>query len=115
MPEHPAAVTAAHLEQIMAEIQHFLEHPRIQQRRWVEKGRGWIPILQQARAHLLAQAGRSEVAQSPVQSLHRAGLEVRPRDQATWGYSWNGATLAGAYSTMTQALDAALRDQPPES
>lgn len=109
MADHPMSVTVAHLEQMMAEIQHFIDHPRIQQRRWVEKGRTWLPVLQQARAHLLAQAGADNTRPEP-----QPGLEVRPRDATAWGYRWDGGQLTGTYATLTQALEAALRDRLSE-
>lgn len=63
-PEHPAALTAAQIEQVMAEMQYFIDHPPIQQRRWVEKGRTWLLVLQQARAHLLTQAASEDIQQT---------------------------------------------------
>lgn len=62
-PEHPAAITAAQIEQMMTEMQYFIDHPRIQQRRWVERGRTWLLVLQQARAHLLTQAASQDSQQ----------------------------------------------------
>lgn len=112
MSSHPAAVTAAHLDVMMADIQYFLAHPRIQQRRWVEKGHSWMPLLQQAKAHLLALASAPPVGATATAPF--TGLAICPRDSTTWGYSWNGLPLKGTYATFTQALEAALREQLPK-
>jgi hypothetical protein len=94
---------------MMAEIQHFIDNPRIQQRRWVERGRTWLPLLQQARAYLVRLAGPPPAAPAPPAPV---GLEIRPRDGAGWGYRWGDRPLEGTFPDFAQALEAALRNRP---
>ena len=56
MREHPNKRTLDELEQMIKDIQYFLDHPRTQQNRWVAKGTTWIPLLKHIREEL-----RSEV------------------------------------------------------
>src|SRR5437870_1579091 len=117
MPDHPAARTIAELEKMLIEIQYFLDHPRTQQNQWVAKGHTWKPILQQAKAELQTEADHynlvAEAYQSVWEMLQRLGLEIRQRDRTAWAYSWQGASLIGAFPSRVQALEAALRERIP--
>jgi len=50
---NPNAVAA--LERILREIQYLTEHPRIQQRTWVARGKEWLPLLQIVHSELTGQ------------------------------------------------------------
>ncbi len=52
MLEHPSTRTLDELDQMMKDIQYFLDRPRTQQKRWVEKGATWIPIIERTKKEL---------------------------------------------------------------
>lgn len=49
---NPNKRTIAALEKMMQEMQFLVDHPRMQQRNWVAKGREWLPILRHAKEDL---------------------------------------------------------------
>nr|WP_139088723.1 hypothetical protein [Oscillochloris trichoides] len=113
MPEHPSKRTLADLETMIKDIQYFLDHPRTQQNRWVAKGQSWIPILEHAKEDLQSEIEHYDIILEAYQAtwivLRNLGLELKQRDRTTWAYSWNGASLVGAFTSRAEALEAALR------
>jgi hypothetical protein len=119
MTDHLTSRLISELEKLMEQMQYLVDHPRMQQRNWVAQGKVWLPILGHVKTHLLAEKKDSdyvsEAHQALLDSLQRVGLEVKQRDRTTWGYSWNGTILIGAYSSQAQAVEAALRAKLPQS
>lgn len=115
MREHPSKRTLDELEQMIKDIRYFLDHPRIQQNRWVAKGTTWIPILERTREELRSEIEHYAVIADAYQSiwsmLHRVGLKIHQRDRTTWAYSWNDTALVGAFASRTEALEAALHEK----
>lgn len=109
----------AELETLITQMQYLVEHPRMQQRNWVANGKVWIPILDHIKSYLASEkddyAVLSEAHQALLESLKRGGLDVQKRDKSTWGYSWHGTALVGAYASQAQAIEAALREKFPQT
>jgi len=52
---------ADQLSEIIEQIEYFIEHPRIQQKRWVARGKEWLPTLRHARDIIsLLDSGKQE-------------------------------------------------------
>lgn len=71
--------TAAALRAIIEEIQYLIDHPRIQQRRWVASGKKWLPVLEIVHGELSAEPRNSpsDRAQAPrVKDLGSILVEV---------------------------------------
>lgn len=103
------------LIKIIEEMQYLVEHPRIQQKTWVAKGRVWLPVLQNAKEDLESSLEPHNIAiegyQALLSTLQRIGLTVEKRDNYSWGYRWNGGELKGAYSSSTEAIEWGLREK----
>lgn len=56
MPDLAAQRTIAALQHVIEEMQHLVEHPRIQQKTWVASGQRWLPVLNQAKEDLARMA-----------------------------------------------------------
>lgn len=112
---HPKARTIAALEKMIEEMQYLVEHPRMQQRNWVAKGRIWLPVLQHAKEDLQHEVAQqdfvTEAYQSLLLALERIGLKVEKRDETNWGYRWYDGSLTGAYPTRAEAIEAGLRER----
>jgi len=115
MLEHPRTRTLDELDQMMKDIQYFLDRPRTQQKRWVAKGATWIPIIERTKKELHSEVEHYAVIADAYQSIwsmfRRLGLEIHQRDRTTWAYSWHGTALIGAFASRTEALETALRDK----
>jgi hypothetical protein len=113
MIEHPNKRTVAALEKVMEEIQFLVDHPRMEQRNWVAKGKQWLPILQHAKEDLQREVNQQDFVNESYQgflvSLARLGLKIEKRDEHTWGYRWFDEPLIGAYPTRATAMEAALK------
>lgn len=113
MSAHPAARLVAALAKMREQMQFLVDHPRMQQNRWVARGREWLPILEQAQTDLEAETSHyhylAEAHQALLDALARGGLILHQRDRTTWAYSWHGAPPIGAYPSQAQAVEAALR------
>lgn len=94
------------LETMIAEMQFLVEHPRMQQKRWVAKGKTWLPVLHNAKEDLAIESYRAIMA-----VFERLGLSIRKRDAKTWGYSWNGEALKGAFPSIAETMEAALKER----
>ena len=107
--------TIAALEKMMQEMQHLVDHPRMQQRNWVAKGRVWLPILQHAQEDLQREVAQQDFITESYQSLllvlEHVGLKVEKRDETSWGYCWHDDSLMGAYPTRAAAIEAGLRER----
>lgn len=64
--------TVEAIERMIQEMQFLVDHPRMQQKRWVAMGRTWLPTLYQAREDL-ARLGNS--VQSQTQADHEQTTE----------------------------------------
>ncbi len=110
-PVNSRTVTA--IETMMQEMQFLVDHPRMQQRNWVAKGKEWLPILQHAKEDLerddSLQRDWAEAHQAILMALARLGLKVVKRDETSWGYSLHGDILIGSYPTRADAIEAGLR------
>lgn len=119
VPEHPSKRTLEDLDLILKDIRYFLDHPRIQQNRWVSKGHTWLPILERTKEDLRSEIEHYDIIADAYQSiwlmLRRLGLEIHQRDRTTWAYSWDGTTPTGAFSSRVEALEAALRERLHQS
>src|SRR5690606_29387185 len=113
MANNPKARTAAAIEKMMQEMQYLVDHPRMQQRNWVAKGREWLPVLQQAQEDLQSDVQQHDFVldahQALLSSLASVGLKVEKRDTITWGYRWHNGNLEGAFPTQAAAVEAGLR------
>ena len=113
--KHPAERTIQDLETVMEEMQFLVDHPRMQQKRWVAKGKVWLPILQNAKEDLQHCTEPHDMAiegyQAIMDVLSKLGLEVKKRDATSWGYSWHGEPLKGGFASQTQAIEAALSER----
>lgn len=79
----PNPNTILALERLMQEIQHLVDHPRIQQRTWVASGKRWLPILQIVYGEL---TGKDLTSTSEEKSLDIEG------NGASWLVEVNGAS-----------------------
>jgi hypothetical protein len=117
MSEHSAARTVAALAEIIEVMQNLVNHPRVQQRRWVALGKTWLPILQHAKEDLEREVTQydlvAESHQSILAALQRLGLQIEKRDATSWGYRWHGDMLKGTFSSRADAIEAALRERLP--
>lgn len=113
MTQHPNARTVEAIEKMMEEMQYLVDHPRMQQRNWVAKGRVWLPILQHAKEDLQRDVQQRDFVlesyQSLLAALERVGLTVEKRDETSWGYRWHGGPLTGTYGTRALAIEAGLQ------
>jgi len=55
MPDHPNPNIVAALERLMQDMQHLVDHPRIQQRTWVASGKEWLKLLHIVHGELTGQ------------------------------------------------------------
>jgi hypothetical protein len=112
MVDHPNARTVAAIEKMMSQMQYLVDHPRMQQRNWVARGREWLPVLEHAKQDLQREVTSQdfivEAYQSLMSVLERVGLTVEKRDETTWGYRWHGNILKGTYITRAEAFEAGL-------
>ena len=108
---------AEQLGKLISEITYLVAHPRIQQKTWVANGKRWLPILEIAKAAILssseAKDTSNEAYQAVMDILPRLGLRILKRDPATWGYSWHNEPMKGAYPSVAQAVEAALKERLP--
>lgn len=115
MNDHPNKRTISALDKMMEEMQFLVDHPRMQQRRWVAKGKEWLPVLQHAREDLQRGAAPHDLVMESYQSLLSAlenlGLTVEKRDDVSWGYRWHGGPLEGTFPSRAAAVEAALRER----
>lgn len=113
MASHPNARTIAAIEKLMNEMQHLVDHPRMQQRNWVAKGREWLPVLQHTKEDLQREVQQNDFVidahQALLGALAAVGLAVEKRDSTSWGYRWHGGALEGAFPTHAAAVEAGLR------
>jgi hypothetical protein len=65
MPNQLNSNTLAALERVMQEIKNLVDHPRIQQRTWVARGKEWLPILQIVHGELTGQTEPSPIVTPP--------------------------------------------------
>jgi hypothetical protein len=65
------ARTIAALEKMISEMQYLVEHPRMQQRNWVAKGRAWLPLLRHAIEDLSKQPEAAKEGTEMTQNLNR--------------------------------------------
>ena len=103
------------LETIIDEMQYLVEHPRIQQKTWVAKGKTWLPTLHHAKEDLEKLQQPHDFATEAYQSLiavfEQIGLSIQKRDTTSWGYSWHDEPLKGAFSSVSQAVESALKER----
>jgi len=113
MSVNPNARIAEAIEKMMNEMQYLVDHPRMQQRNWVAKGREWLPVLQHTKEDLQREVQQNDFVidshQSLLGALAAVGLKVEKRDTTSWGYRWHGDTLMGAFPTQAAAVEAGLR------
>lgn len=102
---------------LIAEITYLVQHPRIQQKTWVANGKRWLPILEIAQAEIVTASAATNTSNEAYQALMdifpRLGLRILKRDTATWGYSWHNEPIKGAYPSIAQAVEAALKERLP--
>jgi hypothetical protein len=77
MPNSPNARTVAALQKMIIEIQYLVDHPRMQQRNWVAKGRTWLPILQHAIEDLSSALGVSVSAPETHNPINQMAILVK--------------------------------------
>lgn len=110
---HPNTRTVAAIEKMIEDMQFLVEHPRMQQKRWVAKGKEWLPILEQAKEDLQRDVHQHDFVLDSYQALigvlASLGLTIEKRDATSWGYSWHGGSLEGVYPTQAAAVEAGLR------
>lgn len=115
MSSHPNARTIAAIEKMMEEMQYLVDHPRMQQRNWVAKGREWLPVLEHAREDLQRDVQQNDFAidsyQALLSALAAVGMVVEKRDVTSWAYRWHGGAPEGAYATQAAAVAAGLRSR----
>jgi len=110
---HPNQRTVEAIDKMMEEMQYLVDHPRMQQRNWVAKGKVWLPILEHAREDLQREVDQNDLLgdshQALLGALAAVGLTVEKRDASTWGYRWHAGELTGAFPTQAAAVEAGLR------
>jgi len=113
MSLHPNARTAEAIEKMMQEMQYLVDHPRMQQRNWVARGKEWLSVLRHTQEDLQREIQQSDFVidsyQALLVALAAVGLVVEKRDSTSWGYRWHGGTLEGAFPTQAAAVEAGLR------
>jgi hypothetical protein len=115
MANHSNARTIAAIEKMMNEMQYLVDHPRMQQRNWVAKGREWLPVLEHTKEDLQREVQQNDFVidshQALLGALAAIGLTVEKRDGTSWGYRWHKGTLEGAFPTQAAAVEAGLRER----
>ena len=115
MADKAKARTVAALEQMIEDMQFLVDNPRMQQRRWVAKGKEWLPTLHNAVEDLQQDVSQQDFVLESYQSLlavfEHIGLQIEKRDETTWGYRWHDGVLKGTHPSRTAALEAALRER----
>ena len=110
---HPNARTVSAIEKMMEEMQYLVDHPRMQQRNWVAKGKEWLPVLHHAKEDLEKEVQQHDFVVETFQNLllviERVGLSVEKRDSTSWGYRWHNGPITGAYATRAEAIEAGLK------
>ena len=115
MTDHRNKRTIIALDTVMEEMQYLVEHPRVQQKTWVAKGKTWLPILQYAKEDLQRDVDQHNVImdayQAVLEAIKSIGLTVEKRDEQTWGYRWHDGELIGMFPTQATAIEAGLREK----
>ncbi len=77
------------LKTMIDEMQFLVDHPRIQQKRWVAKGKTWPPTLHNAVEDLAnclePHDFAIESSESMLSVLENLGLTIQQRDATTCG------------------------------
>lgn len=105
--------TVTALEKMIQEMQFLTEHPRMQQKNWVAKGKEWLPILHHVKEDLQQETNQQDFTKEAYQGLlmvlERVGVKAEKRDANHWGYMYNDV-LKGMYPTRVEAIEAALKE-----
>ncbi|MGB7340752.1 MAG: hypothetical protein WBC91_17775, partial [Phototrophicaceae bacterium] len=100
MTTHKNDRTIKALDNVMEEMQHLVDHPRMQQRNWVAKGKEWLPVLQHAKEDLQRDVDHNDFVvdayQGVLEAIKAIGLTIEKRDATSWGYRWHDDQLTGA-------------------
>lgn len=113
--KHPYTRTIEALEKIITQMQYLVDHPRMQQRNWVARGKEWLPVLHHAKEDLSQETSQHDLVveqyQSLLSTIERVGLVIEKRDETTWGYRWHNGALIGTFRTQSEALEAGLKER----
>lgn len=81
------ARTIAAIQKMIIEMQYLVDHPRMQQRNWVARGREWLPVLHHA-IEDLSQADQSNTVNQgmsyPAPEIPSLLIKVNVRDPNTY-------------------------------